>query len=154
LNSCEQLHRRNAENNFNAEDAEERRDAEDYIQKESPSRRAPGFFITAAREASRGFPSGRPKKKNRVRGGPTRLGVPSSASLPLCVLCVKAVAVRNWCLTRILLSFRLIPSQSCQILSHPVPKKSSHWIRYIGQVRREPAHTGIDSFRQIRAIRG
>jgi hypothetical protein len=29
LNSCEQLHRRNVENNFNAEDAEERRDAED-----------------------------------------------------------------------------------------------------------------------------
>jgi hypothetical protein len=25
LNSCEQLHRRNVENNFNAEDAEERR---------------------------------------------------------------------------------------------------------------------------------
>jgi hypothetical protein len=35
-------------------------------------------------------------KKNRARGGPALPGVLSSASLPLCVLCVKVVAVRNW----------------------------------------------------------
>jgi hypothetical protein len=65
LNSIEQPHRRNTENSFNAEDAKERRDAEDYIQKEIPSRNAPGLFWgTAAREASRGFPSGRPKKEH------------------------------------------------------------------------------------------
>jgi hypothetical protein len=61
---------RDAENGFNAEDAEERRDAEDSSREESPSRNAPGFFWgTAAREAARGFPSGRPKKEPRLVAG-------------------------------------------------------------------------------------
>ena len=92
-------------NSFNAEDAEERRDAEDSSREEIPSHNGPGFFL--------GPPLGRPHvasraavpKKNTARGGPTRLGVPFSASLPLCVLCVKAVgSFLNWCLTPILCS--------------------------------------------------
>ena len=53
------------ENSFDAEDAEERRDAEDSSREESLSRNAPGFFMgTAARDASCGLPSGRPKKEH------------------------------------------------------------------------------------------
>jgi hypothetical protein len=95
---------RNAGNSFNAEDAEGRRDAEDCSCEKSPSHNGPGFFMVPTlgrpHEASRAAVP----KKNAARGGPTDLGVPFSASLPLCVLCVKAVgSFLNWCLTPILL---------------------------------------------------
>ena len=98
------FHRRNAENSFNAEDAEERRDAEDCSREESPSHNAPGFFwgrplgrlLVASRAAV--------PKKEHGSWRADRSWCAVSASLPLCVLCVKAVgSFLNWCLTPILM---------------------------------------------------